>query len=367
MQVQTYTPTPVPPPPSAGKRVLAVVAVIAVVALIALGLYVAASSLGSSVGNDNTLRPPGVAVTIDIPDGASARTIGGILEEAGLIASASEFERAVRDVNAAGDLRAGSHTLVSGTAMEDIIVALTRPQAPAETYRVTTIEGLTVRETLDSLAEETLYSADEFAVALTDGSVTTALRSTAPASLEDWEGLLFPNTYEYLADATPAEILQRMASTMEDKVEAIDWSRVEQFGVTRYEAIIIASLIEAEAKLDEDRPLIASVIYNRLGLGMALQIDATIIYALGDEYDGQLTNSDKEFPSDWNTYYVTGLPPTPIAGVGVASLDAAANPAETDYLYYVLVDPSGAHGFSATLEEHNARVAKARAEGVIGS
>lgn len=368
MQVETYTPRPAPPPPpSVGRRILAVVAVVAAVIAVLAGLYVVATSLGNSVGADEPTAAAGLPITVTIPEGASARTIGGILEESGLIGSASEFERAVRDANAAGDLRAGQHTLLSGSDIDEIISILTRPQAPAETYRVTTIEGLTVREMLDSLAEATPYTQDAFATALLDGSVTTALRSTPPTTLEEWEGLLFPNTYEYLVGATPDEILQRMASTMEQQVEAIDWGLIEEFGVNRYEAIIVASLIEAEAKLDVDRPLIASVIYNRLRIGMALQIDATIIYALGDEYDGQLTNSDKDFPSDWNTYYVNGLPPTPIAGVRLASLEAAAQPAETDYLFYVLVDPSGAHGFSATLEEHNEKVAKARAEGVIGS
>jgi UPF0755 protein len=137
-----------------------------------------------------------------------------------------------------------------------------------------------------------------------------------------------------------------------------------ELGLDPYDGLIIASLIEREAKLDEERPVIASVITNRLEAGMALQVDATIIYALGVN-PGEVTTADLEVDSPYNTYLNPGLPPTPIGGVRVASIEAAAAPAETEYFYYVLVNSDGTHGFSRTLEEHNEKKEQAKEAGVL--
>ena len=134
--------------------------------------------------------------------------------------------------------------------------------------------------------------------------------------------------------------------------------------LTRFQHDYLASLIEAEAKVEEDRPLISSVIHNRLADDQLLQIDATVIYALG-ENPGRVLERDLEIDSPWNTYLYAGLPPTPIAGVRSASLEAAAAPADTNFFYYVLVSEDGSHGFSETLEEHNEKVAQAREDGVL--
>ena len=130
-----------------------------------------------------------------------------------------------------------------------------------------------------------------------------------------------------------------------------------------YEALVIASLIEAEAKLDEDRRTIASVIYNRLAIGQGLNIDAGLVYAKGER--GVPLEADKEIDSPYNTYLYPGLMPTPIGAIRRLSLEAAADPETTNFYYYVVVDFDGRHGFSETLDEHNAKVAQARAEGVI--
>ena len=131
-----------------------------------------------------------------------------------------------------------------------------------------------------------------------------------------------------------------------------------------YEAIVIASLIEAEAGVDEDRPLIASVIYNRLDRGQALQIDATVQYAL-PERKARLTFEDLEVDSPYNTYQIVGLPPTPIATPSLASLEAAAAPSDTEFLFYVLADESGRHAFAETAEEFEELVAQARRDGIL--
>jgi UPF0755 protein len=149
---------------------------------------------------------------------------------------------------------------------------------------------------------------------------------------------------------------------MEQRVGSIDWTMLEDAGMTIYDGLIIASLIETEVLLDEERPTVSSVIHNRLGLGMKLDIDATVLYALGTR-DPSLFNNEVDSP--YNTYVVNGLPPTPIASPGRASLEAAAAPIETEFLFYVLSDLEGHHAFAATLEEHNANVAQAREDGVL--
>jgi UPF0755 protein len=149
---------------------------------------------------------------------------------------------------------------------------------------------------------------------------------------------------------------------MEQRVDSIDWSVVEAAGLTPYDGLIIGSLIETEVLLDEERPTVSSVIHNRLGLGMKLDIDATVLYALGTR---DVSLFDRDVDSPYNTYVVNGLPPTPIASPGRASLEAAAAPDDTEFLYYVLSDLEGHHAFGTTIEEHNANVEQARADGVL--
>jgi UPF0755 protein len=244
----------------------------------------------------------------------------------------------------------------------DVVAQLVLGPAPS-VYRLTAIEGLRVNELLTSLAEETAYEYADFETALLDGSVTTSLvEMPAEPTLTDWEGLLFPDTYEFAASATPEDILQRMASTMEQRVDSVDWSAWEELGYTKYQGVVLASLIESEVQVDEERPVVSSVIHNRLAQGMKLDIDATVLYALGTR---NVAEFNRDFDSPYNTYLVAGLPPTPIATPGRASLEAAAAPEATPYLFYVLSDTEGHHAFAETIEEHNANVAQAREDGVL--
>ena len=201
--------------------------------------------------------------------------------------------------------------------------------APIEDFRLTVIEGLTIVEMLDSIALQTGFTQDELTQTLLSGVIISGL---LPEELQEgvdeltaWEGLLAPDSYDFVVDAEPVDILQRMADTLEARVDRQSWSALTDLELTPYHGLILASLIEREAKLDIDRELISSVIYNRLGDGMLLQIDATVIYALGGN-PGRVLNSDLEIDSPWNTYKVVGLPPTPISGVRLNSLLAAAQP-----------------------------------------
>ncbi|NNC75428.1 MAG: endolytic transglycosylase MltG, partial [Acidimicrobiia bacterium] len=300
----------------------------------------------------------GQPVSVIIPDGSSARTIARLLAEAEVVPSASSFERLVRDQGVAERLRAGGYDLFTLMESDALISQLTTGPPAVETFSVTVIEGLRIEEMLDSMAAQTPFTRVEFEAALE--GVSTGLHAGS-SNLASWEGLLAPDTYEFTVEVGPVDMLQQMASTLESRVGSRDWSAT---GLTPYEGLVVASLIEKEAKLDAERSLIASVIMNRLDIGMALQIDATVIYALG-ENPGRVLLSDLEIESPYNTYKYTGLPPTPIGGVRPASLDGAASPADTDFLFYVLIDPSGEHGFTADYDEFLRLKAEGKASGAI--
>jgi UPF0755 protein len=334
-----------------------------------VGAFVAIQA-GTSLGErfqaerDDVLVEPGLAVTLEVPTGATARSIGRDLTDLGVIASAQDFVDEVAIQNVSASLQAGIYNLETGMDIDDVLAELVRGPVGGEVFRLTVVEGLWVSEILDSLAAQTEYSVDELSEALLSGRVTSDLMPKENAEgLQDWEGLLFPDTYEFFVDASPETILNTMADTMEQRVDGVDWSGLDSLGLDIYDGVVIASLIEAEAKLEEDRPLISSVIYNRLRIGQGLNIDAALVYAKGVR--GAPLSQDREIDSAYNTYRYAGLPPTPIGAVRRASLEAAAAPAETDFYYYVVVDSDGRHGFSTTLEEHNRKVAKAREDGVI--
>jgi UPF0755 protein len=190
--------------------------------------------------------------------------------------------------------------------------------------------------------------------------------------------LLFPDTYQVSGEETESQVIARMVSLMErvGRQEGLDQS-AEAVGMSAYETLIVASMIEREAKINEDRAKIARVIYNRLELGMPLQIDATLYYGAPD---GATFAQLKESDSPYNSYRYEGLPPTPIANPGRAAIAAALNPAPNPpandpicqgaprpcrYLYYVLSDDKGGHTFAATLEQHEQNVERSRAAGLL--
>lgn len=175
------------------------------------------------------------------------------------------------------------------------------------------------------------------------------------------EGYLFPDTYLIPRDANITQIITLLRNTFDNKYSKLKKEQAPAF--TNHQILTIASLVEREAKFESDRPMVASVIYNRLEIGMALQIDATVQYILGYQaaekswWKRNLTFADLKIASFYNTYTNTGLPPTPIANPGAAAIDAALNPAKTDYLYY-LSDANGINHYAKTLEEHNQNVGK---------
>ncbi len=361
---------PVPEEPF-WARILKIGLAAAMVALTAVLVIGGASYLGRQVNaalgpEDETSAPidvePGQPVEIVIASGSSGQDIGAMLAAQGVVHSALEFEVAVRNVDAAQRLQAGTYALTTLMDPAEVVAVLVAGPAPA-VYRVTVIEGLRVEEMLVALAEITPHEYSEFEEALLGGDVVSSLREMPEQiTLSDWEGLLFPDTYEFARSALPESILQRMASTMEQHVNSIDWSDWRALGYTEHEGIILASLIEAEVRVDDERAVVSSVIHNRLAEGMKLDIDATVYYALGTR---DVTRFDRTVDSPYNTYVVVGLPPTPIALPGKASLAAAASPESTEYFFYVLADRDGNHVFAKTFDEHLDNVNRAREDGVL--
>jgi len=308
----------------------------------------------------------GIEVTVEVPNGASARSIAASMEEAGVV-PARDLSRVVEKQGVASQLKPGTYHLETGMRPEDVAARLV--EGPdAFNQSVIVLEGVTVAAAIESLAEQTGKQVEDFAVALREGWVTSPLLPTEAREgideLTRWEGLLYPARYEIGEDTQPREILQMMADEMVHRTSDVDSSRFDELGLSTYEVLILASLIQREAGVEEDRPLIASVIYNRLDQGIPLQIDATVVYALGGSPGGVLAE-DLEIDSPWNTYLIAGLPPTPISTIQIESILAATDPASTDFLFYVLVSEDGRHGFSKTYEEHQAKIEQAKADGVL--
>jgi UPF0755 protein len=364
-----YRPPPPPRPPGVvAARILGALGAIAVAAFLVTWAAPRLADLAAGDPPEADLVAAGVPVAFTVPQGSTAAGVGALLEEAGILADGGDFERFVLVGGVADELKAGDYDLVGGMTVEAIADLIVAGPPAVDVFQLTVIEGLRIEEMLESLASQTDYEVEDFAAPLLDGTITSPYlpeelpEGTPP--LTAWEGLLFPSTYEFRADASPERILSRLNDEMISRMSEVDWSELEAAGFTPYEGLVIASLIEEEAKLDEDRPLISSVIHNRLAEEMALQIDATVIYALG-ENPGRVLDEHLEVDSPWNTYRNPGLPPTPIAGVRGASLQAAAHPEDTEFLYYVLIDEEGRHGFSTTLEEHQEKVEQAQADGIL--
>jgi UPF0755 protein len=179
------------------------------------------------------------------------------------------------------------------------------------------------------------------------------------------EGLLFPDTYDFRRTDDESVILQRMVDRFDEVAASINLNQLAASrGVTPYQVVVVASIVEREAKVPEDRGMVAQVIYNRLKQGMFLQFDSTVVYALGNNITGVVSNKDTQVDSPYNTYKNKGLPPTPIAAPGKASLLAALNPTTGPWLYFVVVDPSGKAAFATTFAEQTKNIQLAHSRGL---
>ena len=235
-------------PRRANRSLGVVVAVLLIAAVAIYGARAAADWVGGLTGdNVDEVTAPSVAagepITIVIPSGASARTIGELLASRGVVGSSLQFETAVRLAGADSELRAGEYDLFTGMENDDVITALTRGPV-VDTYWITVREGLRIGDIQQQIAEQTDFPSGELEALLLDGSITTSLFPEGKHStLREWEGLLFPDTYEFLADSGAEVVLALLAGTMERRVGEIDWTELEEAGYSEYDGLIIASLI----------------------------------------------------------------------------------------------------------------------------
>jgi UPF0755 protein len=325
------------------RLIFAVVAVAAIAAAVA-GVYYARVD-EKYQGYSGTER------FVEIAPGTGSRAIGKALVDAGVVRDEWTFRLAVLLTGTQRELKAGEYRFTTPASAKDVA----RKLAHGDIFLrpITFPEGLSLQEMAGIYESRGIGTSAAFLKAAHD---TTLIRALDPAA-KDLEGYLFPNTYnvprKMSADVLIRQMVQAFVRVYGETVQ----KDVEASGKSLREVVTLASIVEKEASQREERPIVAAVYQNRLRIGMGLQCDPTVIYALekAGRYNGNLTKSDLKFDSPYNTYRYAGLPPGPIASPGRASLEAAARPASVDYLYFVSRN-DGTHAFATTLAEHNKNV-----------
>jgi len=292
------------------------------------------------------------AVFVQLPPGASTRAIAARLRDAGVLRRQWPF-LLLHYVRPRLTLKAGEYYFDQPVSPRDVIWKLRR--GDVYLHAVTVPEGLTLFETAQALASTGLATAEEVQQAFLDPAPIAGI---APGAV-NLEGYLFPDTYHFSRPVTARQITAAMVKRFRSVYEEL--GRRHQPVRAVAETVTMASLVEKETGVAAERPLVASVFYNRLAIGMPLQCDPTVVYAaiLAGRYRGTIYRSDLAFDSPYNTYKHPGLPPGPIANPGRASLEAAMAPATTSYLFFVS-DGNGTHRFSTTMAEHDRAVAEYR-------
>ena len=305
-------------------------------------------------------------IAVSIPMGSGITTISAILEENGIIKDKRVFKYYVKFKNES-QFHAGDYTLTKSMTMDELIESLKTGRVYREpVFTMTIPEGLTLEQIAKIVEKNTSHTADEFMNVITSDAFVSKMMATYPVLITeevlneniryDLEGYLYPATYPFYEEKPSIEtIIETMIAQLDKLV--LDYSAaIADRNMTVHQFLTFASLLEEEATAQTDRETIASVFYNRLEIGMPLQTDPTVLYALGSHKD-RVLYSDLEVEHPYNTYKVNGLPPGPIAGAGKSSLEATINPTKTEYFYF-LADSDGINHFAKTYDEHLANVTK---------
>jgi len=288
-------------------------------------------------------------LVIEVERGASLRELGENLTELGIVDHPYFFLAMAYINDSATRLKAGEFEIPNGITPPKLLELLTSGKVVQHAF--TLVEGWTYQDALAALAED-----DRFESLLGENPSAGLVMASLGYPGEHPEGRFFPETYHFAKGASDLDILRRSYSTMEHVLDE-EWGKRDD-GLplaTPYEALILASIVEKETGVASERPTIAGVFVRRLLLGMKLQTDPTVIYGLGESFDGNLTQAHLRGDTPYNTYVHAGLPPTPIALPGRQAIHAVLHPEEGDSLYFV-AKGDGSHHFSATLEEHNRAV-----------
>ncbi|MCI7713375.1 MAG: endolytic transglycosylase MltG [Clostridiales bacterium] len=301
-----------------------------------------------------------ITATIEVTADDTVSTIADKLEDAGLIQYKWFFKLFATVADAKDKIGTGTYELNTDMDYRALIVGMHNSSGNlnSDTVRITIPEGYTVAQIIHLMAEKGVNTEENLLEAAKTAAFDYEYIDNNSEDISRLEGYLFPDTYDFYLNEKPANALNRLIKNFDSKLDDDLLAQAEARGYDLKKIITIASLIEKETD-GTDQVKIASVIYNRLdgpgdkgGTYGLLQIDASLLYALPD-HEGAITNADKQTDSKYNLYKYAGLPPTPIANPGLASIEAALEPAETNYYYYAL-GKDGKHHFSATLQEHNA-------------
>jgi UPF0755 protein len=307
--------------------------------------------------------PESEPVSVSVEENAAVQDIGDTLEEEGVIDSAIQFRVLAELLGYDRMLQAGEYEFDPGTPALEVVYRMRR--GIVSPLFVTVVEGWRLEEVADALDEQGVISREEFLEAAVAGNFDLDfdfLRRLGSAT--PLEGYLFPATYFYRRDDSAEDVIQQMLQAVDENFTGDLRSQALDRGLTMHAVLTLASIIEREAKVPEERPIMAQVFLKRGRLGIPLEADPTVQYALVDDpesvtkfgyWKAQLTSDDLELDSPYNTYRVPGLPPTPIAAPRLDSIIAVIEPADTNYLYFV-AKPDGSHAFAETLEEHQRNI-----------
>ncbi|MCB9490374.1 MAG: endolytic transglycosylase MltG [Deltaproteobacteria bacterium] len=310
-----------------------------------------AIGIGGVVANARLFGAPGDggSTVVVIEPGTSLRAIARQLEAERVVRSAKGFLLAAKLTGQSSRIPAGEFDLPRDADAFAVIDRLVH--GPVVQHKVTIPEGYTVRQIATTLAASGIATKEEIDAVLADGPFFRALG----VPVDSPEGYLFPDTYQftrgYPARKLVANMVRRFFKTWDAAMEA----RAKSLGMTMHQVVTLASIVEEEAAVDDERPMIAGVFHNRLRKGMRLQSDPTVIYGVGDRYRGKIYKSDLTDANPYNTYVIVGLPPGPIAAPGEEALRAVLRPANTDALYFVARN-DGTHVFSTTYARHKQAV-----------
>ncbi|MBQ4774765.1 endolytic transglycosylase MltG [Pectobacterium versatile] len=284
-----------------------------------------------------------------LPAGTGREGLETLLLDQKIITDGTFFPWLLRFEPELAKFKAGTYRFTSGMTVREMLALLSSGKEAQFTIRF--VEGSRLKEWLVTL-QQAPYIKHSLADK-TEQDVATQLEINDKTNPEGW---FYPDTYSYTAGTSDSALLQRAHQRMKKTVDEVWKGREEGLPYkTPDELLTMASIIEKETAINEERTQVASVFVNRLRLGMRLQTDPTVIYGMGDDYKGVITRKALDTPTPYNTYVISGLPPTPIAMPGKASLDAAAHPAKTSYLYFV-ADGKGGHSFTTNLADHNRAV-----------
>lgn len=331
-----------------GSPIPIIVGIVAVLAIVAPLAFVVAPRIGGLFGGGETVEA-GQEVELTIPEGATGDDIASILAQNHIIDNPKEYYAAVDELDAAMAIKPGDYLLYTGQDAKEVVQQLV--DGPNITGVTLTIqEGLTVAQTAARVEETLGISADEFLAQAKASNYAADYPFLEGAYDDSLEGYLYPKTYNPGKEPTADSLIRQMLDQFETETASLDFDAAPN-GLSAQEVVTLASLVERETAVADERPLVASVIYNRLDEGMRLQIDAAIVYARGGGSD-RVTYDDLEIDSPYNVYKHDGLTPGPICSPSVSSIEAALEPAQTDYLYYVASpEGDGSHNFSSDYEQ----------------